>query len=795
MATRRTIFAIASILAMSISLSGCGGKEERLGSHMQKGRDFFAQGNLEKARIELKNVLQIEPKHGEAYYLAGQIEERQRNMQKAFINYQKAVELDPGNLGAKASIGRFYLFAGDLPKAEQFARDILAARPTDAAGLTLLGGVLAQKKDLAGATDAAKQAIAHAPTHAEAYGLLAGLLSGQGKPAEATAALEQGIAAAPDKPELRLALASLAMTQDVPETAAAQYRELVKLEPANRDYRVGLARLQAAGNDLPGAEKTLRDAIQAEPGDDLRYVFLADFLVANGRSEQAAKELAAAVEATPEAYRLRFSLAGLYLSQGKPDDAARVYDSVITRDKLGPDGLRARNQLAMLRVSQDKRDEAARLTGEVLKENPRDNDALLLRARMALASGDALAAIADFRSVLKDQPTSTEVLAGLARAHMANNEPEMAVETIGKAAALNPKDSAARLMMAEVKVATGDRKAAMDDVAAVLKADARSYQGLLLKASIESAAKDWRAAERTLVSLAGFYPTDSQANYRLGTVQQALRKLDAALASYELALSLRPGAIEPLTGIANVRVAQAHPERAIQRVSQELAREPNNFAVHVLLAKLQERAGKSTDAEASLRKAVEIEPRFPATHIELANFYAARKDGVREAEAIAAGLKALPGNATLELRLADHLARVGAFERAIAQYETVLKQQPGNEVAINNLANLLLDTRSDKVSAERALQLSQRFSNSANLAYLDTYGWASVRAEHYQEGIAALRKVIHRAPDVPVFQYHLGAALLHSGDSAAATPFLRKAISAREDFAGKDDARQLLGKG
>lgn len=795
MATRRSNIAISSAMALAITLSGCGGKEERLGAHLEKGREYLEQKNFDKARVELKNVLQIDPRHAEAYVLAGQVDERQGNMQKAFVNYQKAVELDPNNWQAKASIGRFYLFAGDLAKAEKHALDILAAKPTDPAALTLLGGVQAQKRDVVAAIETAKQVIAQSPNHAEAYGLLAGLLSGQGKGDEAVAVLEQGVAASPGKAELRLALASLAMSRNFPDAAIKQYRELVALEPANRDYWVGLARLQAANKDMPGAEKTLREAIQAEPGDDLRYMQLADFLAANGRAEQAEKELLMAVEATPEAHRLRFGLAGLYLAQGKSDQAAQVYDAVIKRDKTGPDGLRARNQLAAMRLAQDKHEEAAQLVGEVMKENPRDNQALLLRARMALASGDGLAAVADYRAVLKDQPTSTEVLVGLTRAHLANNEPDMAVETIGKAASLNPKDNATRLMLAEVKATTGDRKGAMEEVAAVLKADPRSYQGLMAKAGFESTAKDWRAAERTLVLLADYYPTDPQAIYRLGMVKQALGKSDAAATSYEQALSLRPGAIEPLTGIANLRVAQAQPERAIQRVNQELAREPNNFAAHVLLARLLNRVGKSAEAEASFRKAVELAPRVPATHVELANHFAARKNTAMEAEAIAAGLKSLPGNSTLELRLADHHVRAGQADRAITQYEAILKQQPGSAVASNNLANLLLDSRSDKASNERALQLAQRFNNSANLAYLDTYGWASVRAERYQEGVAALRKVIHRAPDVPVFQYHLGAALLHSGDVAAATPLLRKAVSAKEEFAGKDDARKLLGKG
>jgi cytochrome c-type biogenesis protein CcmH/NrfG len=37
-----------------------------------------------KARVELRNVLQIEPKNADAYYLLGLIEDEQQNWQSAF---------------------------------------------------------------------------------------------------------------------------------------------------------------------------------------------------------------------------------------------------------------------------------------------------------------------------------------------------------------------------------------------------------------------------------------------------------------------------------------------------------------------------------------------------------------------------------------------------------------------------------------------------------------------------------------------------------------------------------------
>jgi Tfp pilus assembly protein PilF len=65
----RTAASVAClVLAMVLGLAGCG-SHSRYMSHMDRGRQYLAAGNLEKARIEFRNALQIEPKDAEAFYV------------------------------------------------------------------------------------------------------------------------------------------------------------------------------------------------------------------------------------------------------------------------------------------------------------------------------------------------------------------------------------------------------------------------------------------------------------------------------------------------------------------------------------------------------------------------------------------------------------------------------------------------------------------------------------------------------------------------------------------------------
>ena len=181
------------MIAVSITLSGCGGKEQRLAKHLEKGKAFYQEADYDKAKLEFKNVLQIDPKNAEAYYLTGVIEESQRNWQKAFGYYLKTVELNPNHLEAKAKLGKFYLISGDPANAEKTVNEILAKKPGDAAGRTVKAAMMASKKDEAGAIQELRQVIATDASQLDAIALLAALYAKQGNDAAALDVMDKGI--------------------------------------------------------------------------------------------------------------------------------------------------------------------------------------------------------------------------------------------------------------------------------------------------------------------------------------------------------------------------------------------------------------------------------------------------------------------------------------------------------------------------------------------------------------------------------------------------------------------------
>jgi len=83
------------VALVTLSLIACGGPEEKKVKFFNRARDYFTQGELEKARIEVKNAIQIDPKYAEAYHLLGQIELRDNNPRGAYEAFGQAVEHNP----------------------------------------------------------------------------------------------------------------------------------------------------------------------------------------------------------------------------------------------------------------------------------------------------------------------------------------------------------------------------------------------------------------------------------------------------------------------------------------------------------------------------------------------------------------------------------------------------------------------------------------------------------------------------------------------------------------------------
>jgi Flp pilus assembly protein TadD len=126
-------------------------------------------------------------------------------------------------------------------------------------------------------------------------------------------------------------------------------------------------------------------------------------------------------------------------------------------------------------------------------------------------------------------------------------------------------------------------------------------------------------------------------------------------------------------------------------------------------------------------------------------------------------------------------------------YEQVLKIDPGNPVALNNLAYLKAEQGIDLESAlTMAQRARQKEPKSPQIA--DTLGWIYIKKSQSEEAVRIFQDVVKQEPDNPAFHYHYGMALLQKGDKVSAKRELDIAMKNNPSKGDKVKIQALLQK-
>jgi Flp pilus assembly protein TadD len=196
-------------------------------------------------------------------------------------------------------------------------------------------------------------------------------------------------------------------------------------------------------------------------------------------------------------------------------------------------------------------------------------------------------------------------------------------------------------------------------------------------------------------------------------------------------------------------------------------------------------------AEAAFVKASQVDPRLVDPHVRLAELYLA---GGKYDEAVGHALATLevdPANASAMMVAGTAYQQTGDAAKAREQYQTLLKLNPKNAGAANNLAVLLCEQMKDLDGALMYARLAQQLA-PGDPHVDDTLGWILFQRRSFDEAAKLLRSSAERLPDSPTVLYHLGMLSQQLGDVASARQALTKAVSSPANFSGKDDARRAL---
>jgi tetratricopeptide (TPR) repeat protein len=785
---------LLGVVIVSFTMSACGGAQARKARHLEKGHAYLAADNLDKARVEFQNALQISPADPEARYEIGVVDERLGKVREAAQFYQGTLDVSPEHLGARTNLARLYLFSGDADKTLELIEPALKKHPDDSELLTLRAAARVKKQDMSGALSDGLRAVQLNPQNEDAVGTLAGIYVAQKDTEKSQALLESSIKAIPKSVDLRLALAQVYASENRLADAEQVLTDIVALRPNEKAHRIRLAQFYARQNQNDAAERVLREGIKAIPQDRDLKLSLIDFLASHRGAEAAEKELQGMIAADPKDFEMKFALAKFYEANNQSDRAEKIYREVIDTEKLNAAGLAARDRLAAVLARRGDVHGTQELISQVLTKSPRDTDALILRGSLELANKDPKSAIADLRTVLRDQPNAVGVLRILARAHMANGEPAIAEETMRRALEANPKDPAVRLDLAQILAELGKPDQAKPILQELVKDQPNDVPALDALFKVSATLRDYDTAKNAADAIVATQPKSALGYFYQGMLAEEGKRNEEAIRLYGQAADIQPDAAEALRSQIRMLVQAKRVPEAMKRLDEIMARQPNLALVPLIKAEVLRAQNKPTESEAAYRMAIARAPKWWVPYRGLAELQFAGNNPEAGLATLRNAESVVDHPDQLDLRIAAYYEMAGKPQEAIREYEAIVRRNPQSEIAVNNLAMLLVTYQKDATSLDRAKSLSARFADSSNPSYLDTYGWVLFKHGEAAASVPVLERVVSKAPNAPVALYHLGMAQSQSGSTAEAFNNLTKAVNSGQKFSGLDEAKATLDK-
>ena len=782
---------LTGLLAMLL-LAACASPEERAADYLVKAQAFYDEGDYVKAKLEAQNAAQVEPKNSRARYLLALVAEKDEEYQQMFGHLMVAVDGDPNNVEARIKLGTLYFLGQVWDEAAKQATELLKLAPNDARVHLLQARVLVQKGDREAGIAEIDKSLELDPDYADAI-LLKAAADSMENLDEGLKTLDTAIARLPaekSRPlrELRVIMLSQAKRLDQVETGL---QSLAADFPKEQSYQFQLAQFYTSQGRVDDAEKLLKGLTERDPTDTDKQLGYVQFLATQRDQDKAEAALREFIKLNPDADKLRLALGQLLESRERPEDAKLAYQGLAERSPKSAEGLNARGRIVAIEIRAGKLDVAAGLIEKILADAPDDPGALLYRAGLRFQDKKFDEAIADLRLVLRKE---------------ADNE-------------------RALLLLGQAYVQKGDRTLAKDTYRRVLEVNARSPEGLQQLAALHAMDKEFPEAEELLRKQIELKPEDPLASGRLVEVLMAQGKTDKAEAEARRLAGLTgqqgvgdfalgrvlaqkkdySGAAEafrkssaarkndplPLEGLVRSLLAAGKPNDAIAVLNEQLGNADNELFAKFLLGGIYGGQGDPDKAVSYLEEVVAKKPDSVVAWQSLAGVY--RKDRDARIKVYERGLKANPASVELTMLLGTELELAERREDAIKLYKNLLKTNPEAEPAINNLAALLLDYRSDKASWTRALELAKKLEKVENPAVLDTLGWAHYRNGQYAEAVSVLERVVATAAQFPIFHYHLGMAYVATGNKVGAKQELKRAVDdAKSDYPGLEEARSTL---
>jgi tetratricopeptide (TPR) repeat protein len=764
--------------------------------HLQRGVEYFKQGDYEKAKLELKTSNQSDKDTAQTYYYLALLDEKNHQYKAMRENLVKVIELEPKNTEARLKLGKLLLPFGEPDAALVQAESVLKEAAENLEALALKASVFIRQKKQEDALRIIDSILQKNPKFIDALSLKALIYNERNEKDKALALMETAMAVEPKNIDLHFFKIQLHAKAKDMAAVMADYEALSRLYPENDDYKVTLARLYTQMDKKQIAENLLRELMAKSPNDIKPKLLLLDFL-SDTALDKVTDHLHQFIKTHNDEPRKLLELANWTIAHKRLGESEKILNQVIEMEQDSPVGLLAKTSLAKIAFDRQDLIETEKLIGEILEDNANYNDAKVLRARVLLVEKHYDSALELLNKVLLSQPELEEALLLSGQAFLATGDRKKATQYFDNTLKINPTNAQALRYLYDKALSENKIKSAKDMVLTAVKYQANNIDFLEKLAKVSLLDADLPAAKEVVEKIAESASplAEDVANFLRAQIFQAEGAYGQAIELYKVLLVKFPGHKNTLENMARCFDTLNKRSEMIVVLNAVRDKEPNNVAINLILADLLLRDKKITEGVDILTALLKNNAKVPQAYISLAKFKLAQNDKTAAVAVYQEGLQQNPDDVGLSLALASIYQALGDNEHAVSIYDTLLAKNPNLDTVINSFAVLLIEHEGRVEQLQKALQLSERFKDSDQPYYKDTYAWALIKQGKTQEGITLLQDIITSAPDIPVFRYHLGVAYANSDNNGSAMAELQQALdlaNKKADFPELQAAKTLL---
>jgi Tfp pilus assembly protein PilF len=757
-----TVLAVA--VATAFLLCSCAGNPEKAKLRfVESGKAYMQKGAYSSAAIEFRNALKIDPKFAEGYFQLAQADLAQGDGNSAYQDVGNAIQLDPTRADARLLRARIYLIAA----AEQKKPEYLTQAADD------INSVLKQD-----------------PQNADAHNLLASVLANQKKYDQALQELNTVVKLEPSKASPYMHLGMIQTMMKRPADAEESFKKAVELEPKSENAYIGLANFYRWERRPDEADAVLQQGAQQIPGDMKIYMDWAASLASDGKNSEADATLKVLRDYSPKSVPVASAIGDYYMQHNMSTQALQEYQRGLAID---PRNLEMQQKLEDIYLVTGQIDLAANVDAALQKQAPTNTTNKINHGRLLMAQGKAQDAVTALQKAAADAGSDNEAHYYLGMAYWKSGDTLQANSEFQNALRITPGLPIVLRALTQLNLAESNFSVAQIYAQELVQENAADTSDRLLLGETLAQQGKYLDAESQFLAAKQSAPNDPAVHLNLALLYQAEKKLSDADKEFQTAMQAAPQDSAVLAQYDQYLAARGELAKATTLTQQFVADNPKDVGARILLSNVHLQAKDYAAARSEAEKAIQLDQNSISPYLQLGQVFSSQNDYNSALQAYQKALGLQPDNAAVTAEIGNLYLKQNDLAKAGAQFQKALEISPNFATAENNLAWVYAEQGQN---LDVALGLAQKaISQAPNLvSFTDTLGWVMYKKGDYSEAIPYLQVCVKKSPDSGQYRYHLGMALVASGQKTQGKALLQAALKMNLDPSDLQQARQALAR-